>query len=402
MDSKSRIADPRTKTMRRGPASGISGAMKSPCAHCLCKPGGRLHFMHMPSILSRLIRYALLGALPVLSACSNLGYYSHLARGQYELMSARVPIRDVVNDEKQDPALRERLRKVLDARLFATQHLGLPDNDSYTEYADLKRPYVVWNVFATPELSLKAIEHCFLFVGCLAYRGYFDQQQAQQEADALKLQGNDVYVGGVPAYSTLGWFDDPVINSMMNWSDAVLIDTVLHELAHQKLYIKDDTVFNESFANFVGDEGLRQYLAANGGDSSAEILRRQREHRFVELVLDARKRLELLYRSDAPEQAKRDGKAAEFVRLRSEYQTLRENEWKDFPGYDRWFNSELNNARLLPFGLYDEYVPAFLQLFREQNEDWKAFYAAAKSLSELSKEKRTARLNALLELSASP
>jgi len=350
----------------------------------------------LPSIL----RAAIVLAVLPLCACSNLAYYTRLAQGQHELMSARVPIRDIVKDEKQDPALRERLSKVLDARAFATQHLGLPDNDSYTEYADLKRPYVVWNVFATPELSLKPIEHCFLFVGCLAYRGYFDQQQAQEKSDELKAQGNDVYVSGVPAYSTLGWFDDPVINTMMNWSDAVLISTVFHELAHQQLYIKDDTVFNESFANFVGEEGLRQYLAIHGGDSAADKLRRQRERQFTSLVLSARKRLELLYKSNAPEQAKRDGKAAEFVRLRSEYKTLRENEWKDYLGYDRWFERELNNARLLPFGLYDEYVPAFSALFREQNNDWHAFYAAAKSISELSKEKRLARLNALQESAA--
>lgn len=351
--------------------------------------------------LSSILRVALLLAALPLCACSNLSYYTHLAQGQYELMSARVPIRDIVSDEKQDAALRERLQKVLDARVFAVKQLGLPDNASYTEYADLKRPYVVWNVFAAPELSLKPIEHCFLFVGCLAYRGYFNQQQAQEQADELKLQGNDVYVSGIPAYSTLGWFDDPVINTMMNWSDAVLISTVFHELAHQQLYIKDDTVFNESFANFVGEEGLRQYLAARGGDSTAEKARRQRERQFVELVLGTRKRLELLYKSDAPDQAKRDGKAAEFVRLRSEYQTLRETEWKDYSGYDRWMSSELNNARLLPFGLYDEYVPAFAQLFREQNSDWRAFYAAAKSISRLSRAERIARLNTLRESAAS-
>ena len=370
-------------------------------ARASCRYKGFDTLKSMSFKLPSLPRSVLLCATFMLGACSNLSYYTGLAKGQHELMSARVPIRDIVQDEKQDSALRERLSKVLDARAFATQQLRLPDNDSYTEYADLKRPYVVWNVFATPELSLKPIEHCFLFVGCLAYRGYFDQQKAQQQADELKLQGNDIYVSGIPAYSTLGWFDDPVINTMMNWSDAVLIGTVFHELAHQKLYIKDDTVFNESFANFVGEEGLREYLATRGGSSAAEVLRKQREHRFIELVLSARRRLELLYKSNAPDQAKRDGKAVEFVRLRSEYQTLRENDWKDFSGYDRWFSSDLNNARLLPFGLYDEYVPAFAALFVEQGNDWNAFYTAAKSLSELTKEKRTARLNVLLEVAAS-
>ena len=342
-----------------------------------------------------ILRTALLIALLPLCACSNLSYYTRLAQGQHELLSARVPIREIVDDEKQDPALRERLKKVLDARAFAVQQLGLPDNASYTEYADLKRPYVVWNVFAAPELSLKPIEHCFLFVGCLAYRGYFDQQLAQQKADELKAQGNDVFVSGIPAYSTLGWFDDPVINTMMNWSDAVLIGTVFHELAHQQLYIKDDTVFNESFANFVGEEGLREYLAVRGGDSASEVLRRKREHQFIELVLASRKRLQMLYQSNAPDDAKRDGKAAEFVRLNSEYQSLREGVWKDFSGYDRWFAKEINNARLLPFGLYDEYVPAFAALFRQSDSNWQAFYSAASALSKLPKGERESQLKAL-------
>lgn len=342
-----------------------------------------------------LFRIALLASALLLSACSNLSYYTHLAGGQHELMSARVPIKEIVEDSSRDPALRARLQKVLDARAFATQHLRLPDNDSYTDYADLQRPYVVWNVFATPELSLKPIEHCFLFVGCLAYRGYFDQQQALQQADELKAQGNDVHVSGIPAYSTLGWFDDPIINTMMHWSDAVLISTVFHELAHQQLYIKDDTVFNESFANFVGEQGLREYLAVRGGDSAAETLRRQREHQFIELVLASRRRLKMLYESNAPDEAKRSGKAMEFTRLNSEYQSLRQNEWKDYSGYDRWFAQTLNNARLLPFGLYDEFVPAFAVLFEQSKGDWTAFYAAAKVLSELPAQKRKARLKEL-------
>lgn len=349
---------------------------------------------------SRLLRTVLLAATLALGACGNLGYYVQLAHGQYQLMAAREPIVTVIDDEHRDPVLRERLRKVLDARAFAARHLGLPDNASYTEYADLKRPYVVWNVFAAPELSLQPVEHCFLFVGCLAYRGYFDKTQAQRQADQLHDEGNDIFVAGIPAYSTLGWFDDPVINTMMNWSDEVLIATIFHELGHQQLYLKDDTVFNESFANFVGEQGLREYLAERGGDSAAETLRRQREHRFIGLVLDTRKRLQALYDSDAPDATKRAAKQAEFTRLRGEYQALREGEWKDFSGYDRWFAGDLNNARLLPFGLYDEYVPAFATLFKQQHENWPAFYAAAKALSELDDAARDQQLKTLQAMAA--
>ena len=371
-------------------------------ARRLCTPVTTLHFPSMPSTTPPLIRHALLIGLLSLAACSNLVYYTRLAEGQHALMSARVPIRSIVDDPQQDPALRQRLARVLDARRFAVSHLGLPDNDSYTEYADLKRPYVVWNVFATPALSLRPVEHCFLFVGCLAYRGYFDQQQAQKEAARLSAEGDDVYVGGVPAYSTLGWFDDPVINTMMNWSDDVLISTVFHELAHQKLYIKDDTLFNESFANFVGEQGLREYLAAHGGDESSDSAAREREHRFVSLVLDARKRLQTLYESSQSDSAKRIGKLTEFARLRAEYQALREGEWKDFSGYDPWFERELNNARLLPFGLYDEYVPAFAALFHQQDDDWPRFYAAARALSKRPAKARKAQLDALQHQATSP
>jgi predicted aminopeptidase len=347
-------------------------------------------------MLRKFARLPLLLAVFAVAGCGNLGYYVHLAQGQYELMSAREPIAEILKDGGRDPQLRERLAKVLDARAFAAQQLKLPDNASYTGYADLKRPFVVWNVFAAPELSLDPVEHCFLFVGCLAYRGYFGQAQAQQRADELKAAGDDVFVAGIPAYSTLGWFDDPVINTMMKWSDEVLISTVFHELGHQQLYLTGDTVFNESFANFVGAEGLRQYLAARGQDSAREQLRKSREHRFIGLVLAARKRLQALYESDAPDDAKRTGKQAEFTRLRSEYQTLRETEWKDFPGYDRWFANDLNNARLLPFGLYDEYVPAFAALFHQQHDDWPAFYAAARTLSKQPDEERERQLKALL------
>ncbi|TXH05176.1 MAG: aminopeptidase [Nevskiaceae bacterium] len=341
--------------------------------------------------------------LPALAGCGNLAYYAHLAQGQYAMMSARVPIADIVDDPQRDPVLRDRLRKVLDARAFAAQQLHLPDNRSYTLYADLQRPYVVWNVFAAPALSLKPVEHCFLMVGCLAYRGYFNPAEAQREAQRLRDAGDDVFVAGIPAYSTLGWFDDPVLNTMMHWSDEMLISTIFHELGHQQLYLKGDTVFNESFANFVGQEGLRQYLAARGGDDTADALRRAREHRFIGLLLAARKRLQALYDSDAPDSAKQAGKDAEFTRLRAEYQALRDGEWRDFPGYDRFFAGELNNARLLPFGLYDEFVPAFAALFRQQHGDWPAFYAAAKALSEQPDEARQRQLETLnAEADAAP
>lgn len=331
----------------------------------------------------------------LLGGCAQLGYYAHLARGQYALLSEREPISSIVGDETRDPDLRRRLASVLDARGFAVAQLRLPDNGSYRLYTQIDRPYVLWNVLATPEFSLAPVESCFPISGCVAYRGFYDETRAKAHAGSLRAQGYDVDLGGVPAYSTLGWFDDPVISSMMHWSDAVLIGTVFHELAHQRLYVRDDTAFNESFARFVEEEGLRQYLGARNSDDREAALERRREAQFRRLALDTRARLEALYREPLAAGAMRERKKAEFERLRTEYAQLRDGEWQGDGSYDRWFARELNNASLLPFGLYDEWVPAFSSLYAETGRDWTAFYEASAALSRLAPD---ARRQAMIEL----
>lgn len=346
--------------------------------------------------MRRLLRLlSLLIAGPCLGGCSSLGYYAQLASGQIQLLSHREPIADIVADPQRDPQLRRRLGALLDARRFAVTALHLPDNGSYTRYADLRRDYVVWNVFATPELSLAPVESCFPIAGCLAYRGYYSKAKAEQHAKALSEQGNDVAVGGVPAYSTLGWFDDPVLNTMMRWSDAHLFGTLFHELAHQKLYVKGDTAFNESFASFVEQRGRRQYLQARGLNDADEEVKDQHDRQFVQLVMGARARLAALYGQALEPSVKRSRKAAEFVRLKQDYEALRDREWPDDHRYDQWFSRELNNARLLPFGLYDEYLPAFAALFADAGEDWPRFYQAAAALGKLNAAARLMQLKAL-------
>jgi predicted aminopeptidase len=342
----------------------------------------------------------LLCVLPSLSACTLLDYYGHLANGQWQLLRARQPIAEILADEQRDPLLKQRLRQVQTARRWAVAALQLPDNGSYTRYAELDRPYVVWNVFATPAYSLQPVERCFPIAGCLAYQGYYALPRAQQRADELRAAGNDVYIGGVPAYSTLGWFDDPVLSSMMRWDDATLIGTVFHELAHQQLYLQGDTRFNESYASFVEQEGLRQYRASHAQAPIAfDAAAQARKAQFVQLVLASRERLQELYRQTLPEPERAAGKAAEFARLREDYRQLRDGPWGGFSGYDRWFaDGTLNNAKLLPFGLYDEDVPAFAALYAEQGQDWARFHAAARHWSRLPLAQRQAerqRLQAL-------
>nr|WP_298136399.1 aminopeptidase [uncultured Pseudomonas sp.] len=333
-----------------------------------------------------------------LSACSSLDYYGHLAQGQWQVLRARQPIAAMLEDPTVDPGLRQRLSLALEARRFASAELALPDNRSYRLYADIQRPYVVWNLFVTPELSLSPELHCFPIAGCVAYRGFYSQGRARGAAAVRQLQGLDTYLGGVEAYSTLGWLDDPILNTMLRWSDERLVAVIFHELAHQQLYVANDTAFNESFATFVERQGLRQWRAVRGLAPADPQGERQREQ-FIALVLRTRERLAELYASGLPEEQMRAGKQAEFARLRDEYQNLRNREWGGDGRYDGWINAPLNNAKLLPFGLYDRWVEAFARLFEQAEGDWSEFYRRVAILGKLSAVEREQALLCLLQQS---
>ncbi|RAP59824.1 aminopeptidase [Oleiagrimonas sp. MCCC 1A03011] len=341
----------------------------------------------MPRVLRPLL---LLSLALLLSGC----YYLHLATGETRLLMRREPIRKVLDAPGTDPALKARLRLALRARAFASDRLDLPRNRSYTLYADIGRPFVMYNVFATPPLSMRPITHCFPIAGCVAYRGYYKKTRAEAEAGRLRAKGDDVYIGGVPAYSTLGHFADPILSSMNRWSDDELVGTIFHELAHQKLYVKGDTAFNEAFATFVQREGLRQWHAAEHlapSDPGAT----QRAERFTRLLLRTREQLVKLYASDRSDAEKRRLKKAAFTELRTRYRTLRAGPWRDHADYDAWMAQPLNNAALLPFALYDRDVPAFATLFAQVHGDWPAFFAAVRALSKLPAAQRHAKLDAL-------
>lgn len=346
-------------------------------------------------LLDRVLRILFPGVVfLLLNGCSSVSYYSQLARGQLQLLWAREPVARVIADPGRDQKLRAHLAQSQRARTFASQHLHLPDNQSYRLYADIGRPYVVWNVFVTPEFSLKPQDHCFPIAGCVAYRGYYSQSAARGEAALQRLQGMDVSIGGVEAYSTLGWFNDPILNSMMGWGDERLATLIFHELAHQRVYVKDDTEFNESFATFVEQEGTRQWRAFRSLPPESGIKAQQRDQ-FIQLILDTRTRLEKLYTlSLAPEQM-RQRKAEVFEQLRVEYRQTRDRQWAGNKRYDAWINAPMNNARLLPFGLYDQWVPAFAALFRQAGGDWVKFYMRVEKLGALPVDERKAALKSL-------
>jgi predicted aminopeptidase len=257
---------------------------------------------------------------------------------------------------------------------------------------------VVWNVFAAPEFAIEPRPSCFVVVGCVSYRGYYSREAADAFAAELRAEGFDVFVYGVPAYSTLGWFDDPVLNTFIRYPDAELARLIFHELAHQLVYVKDDTMFNESFAVAVEEEGVKRWMAGHSTSAEREGYARGREHRaeFVRLVLRYRDRLGALYREPLPVEAKRAGKARLFGEMELEYRELRDRRWNGWSGYDRWFEKGVNNAQLASVATYEELVPAFRALLAREGGDMARFYAEVKALAKLDRPARDAQLAALI------
>jgi len=333
-----------------------------------------------------------------LAGCSAIEFYWQGFAGQLDLLARARPIPEIA-DATADATLKAKLERVQTMRAFASRELALPDNRSYTRYVDLGRPFVVWNVFATPELSLTARQWCFPVAGCVAYRGYFSEADARTEAAELTAGGFDVHVGGVPAYSTLGYFDDPVLSTFIQYRDADLARLIFHELAHQIVYVKDDTAFNESFAVAVEQAGLTRWLAAQAGRPGAEQfatdaarMKRLRAD-FQRLVRTTRDRLAALYASDASDLEKRAGKVAAFVAMQSEYERVKAG-WGGAPVFDRWF-ADLNNASIVSAGLYADRVPQFAALLAAEGGDLPRFYGRVKELAAMPKLERDAALAAV-------
>lgn len=337
-----------------------------------------------------------------LGGCATSGYYWQAVRGHLELMRQRRPIVEVISDPATPSGLRDTLRRVQAMRRFAVTDLGLPDNGSYLSYAALDRPYVIWNVFAAPPLAITPREWCFPVAGCVAYRGYFKRADAEALAAELRQAGDDAYVGGVPAYSTLGWMNDPVLSTFIHWPDAELARLLFHELAHQVAYAPGDTPFNEAFATAVEEEGVARWIARArpelAGDWEQEQTHRQG---FLALVLDTQQDLAKLYASAASDADKRAGKRARLNRMREDYHALKV-QWGGFAGYDHWFAQEVNNAQLASIAVYTRRVPGFRQLLREQGDALPAFYQRIRELAKASQAQRDAALAAVLSRVPAP
>jgi predicted aminopeptidase len=332
--------------------------------------------------------------LALLAGCTAAGYYWQGIRGQLDLLERARPIPAVLATT-EDPALKRKLERVLAIREYASRELALPDNASYRSYTDLGRRFVLWNVFAAPELSLEPRQWCFPVAGCVNYRGYFEEAAARAEAAQLGATGDDVYVGGVPAYSTLGYFNDPMLSTVIRYPDTEVARLIFHELAHQVAYAKDDTVFNESFAVAVEEEGIGRWLAAQDDSALTAQFNTSQRYRdgFRTLISRTHSALVALYASPASVEEKRAGKAAAFAAMRAAYDALKK-EWGGFAAYDGWFAQGPNNASLAAVGLYTQKVPEFHALLAGDSGDLRRFYAHVKALAALPKGERDSALAA--------
>jgi predicted aminopeptidase len=325
----------------------------------------------------------------VLVSCETVGYYTQAARGQLTIVFAREDIQHLIERPDLSQELAGKFAKVMDIREFAESELGLPVGGNYSSYVDVEREHVVWNVFAAPEFSVDPVNWCYPIAGCVAYRGYFSQQSALSYAAKLEEDGFDVYTGGVDAYSTLGWFEDSLLSTVLNRADYQLAGLIFHELAHQLVYLPGDTTFNESFATAVEREGVRRWLAKSNKDFNidAALLDYDRQQQFVDLVGGYRDRFESLYQLEIIESSMRSQKLELQQTLREEYAVLKQ-QWQGYEGYDGWFSRSLNNAQLSTVASYNDLLPFFAAVFEQSNQDFSTFYAEVSRLADLPEQER--------------
>jgi predicted aminopeptidase len=338
-------------------------------------------------------RICVLSAIALISGSSGGCYLLESAQGQLSLMSKREPIPQVIKNPETPPQVRSQLQAVSEIRDFAIHDLGLPDNGSYRSYADVGRPYVVWNVVAAPEFSVEPREWCYPFVGCVAYRGYFAERRARAFADKLRRQDLDVSIGGVAAYSTLGHFDDPILNTMVAWNDIELASIIFHELTHQMIYVPDDADFNEALATTVEEEGVRRWLRSLGREEDLAHYELQQE-RFLEvlhLLNKTRTELRTLYASGIEPSRMRQQKRETLAALRDSYARLI-REWGGHGPFEAWFGAEINNAQLASVATYYDCVPGFKRELAAVGGNLEAFYRRVHELARLDQTQRDALL----------
>jgi predicted aminopeptidase len=326
-----------------------------------------------------------------LSGCEAVGFYRQAIAGEYQILAHQKSIESVIADPATTPKLKAQLEEVLKIRRFAAEELKEPADKSYVNYTDLHRSTVAWMVIVTPALSLEPKTWWYPVVGRVSYRGYFKEGSARRYVEKWEKRGWDVDVGVVEAYSTLGWFRDPVLSTFVYEPESELAELIFHELGHRRLYLAGDTDFNEAFATAVAEEGVRRWYAAAQNPKAYEdyVTSRRRDNEFIKLVLGARDQLQAVYSDTRLPDAEKLRRKAEVIRqLRGDYAKLKMRWGVTQSGYDRWFSEPINNAKLTTIATYYDLVPAFQAMLKAQGGDIEKFYQAVGALAKLPKDKR--------------
>lgn len=367
----------------------------------------------MIQLVSRLLPLAMIALAS--AGCQTIQYYQQAIRGEYQILSQRRPIAELLADPDLNPKLKEKFGLIIKLRQFAETELKLPVDQHYLAYVDLNRRFAVFNVHAAPQFSLQPRAWWYPFVGHLKYRGYFAETAARKYGEALAAKGDDVYVEGIEAFSTLGWFADPLLNTFIFHSEPELAEILFHELAHQRLFLKGDTDFNEAFATVVAEEGVRRWFLAKNDTAGYQRYATDLEHnrQFVRLIMNTRELLQALFGdSETPENHYRpnrgpappwmkEEKERILTQLREDYRRLKAS-WGNDSGYDGWFSKSLNNAQLNTISVYYELVPGFQALLRTQGNDLERFYKAVREMRKLSKDERHRRLQSYADENHKP
>lgn len=325
----------------------------------------------------------------LLQGCESAKYYTQAIHGQLKILHARESIDSVLADVSIDEEVKSKLNLISDAKQFANVTLSLPTEDLYTSFVQLDSPYVVWNVFAALPFSISPKTWCYPVIGCLSYRGYFAEEDAIHYAAKLKRKGYEVFVGGISAYSTLGWFNDPILSSFLYRNDEQLAGLLFHELSHQLLYFDGDTTFNESFATTVELEGIKRYLNKPEQQTRYNnyLLTQHHRQQFITLMIDYRYKLNTLYQSTKSEAQMIAGKEQLFNELKTDYHAMSEH-WPSSNNYTHWLNNQLNNAKLNTLATYHTLVKPLQQLLHQHRNDLPAFYNACLAMKEWDKQRR--------------
>ena len=335
----------------------------------------------------------LLVSLMTGTGCQTLTYYSQAAKGQAQVLLGQKRISGMVKDPEVPQKLKDQLKLVLELREFARNELKMNPEGNYLKYRDLNRKYVLWVVYAAPPLSVKLKTWWYPIAGKFTSRGFFAEEDARKFAARLQEEGMDVYVGGAPAYSTLGWFNDPVLNTFIRYQENNLAELIFHELAHHHLFIKGDATFNESFATAVAQIGVARWLKTKRGTEQHDVYlaRCDRRHNLSELLAVSRSNLKKLFSSNKTEQEKREGKKKIITALKKDLVALSGSD----PAYRKlavWAKRPINNAVLGARSVYHRRVPAFYALYEQNGRDMEAFLNEVEKIARLQKKERDSLL----------